>query len=59
MKGGHAKVETGSTTKTTLSVMTITMMKSVREPTGIWKFPITLPTMDACPSGSLINYRYK
>ena len=37
----------------------ITLMELVRELAGIWKFPIVLSIVDACPTGNVINYGYR
>lgn len=55
---GHAKVEPRSTFGTALLLLAI-VMKSVREPAGIWKFLIVLSMVDACSAGNVINYRYR
>lgn len=59
MEGGHAKVEPRSTFGTALLLLAIVMMKSVREPAGIWKFLIVLSMVDSCSTGNVINYRYR
>ena len=56
---GQAKVDPRSTFGTALLVLAIEIMKSVREPVGIWKFLIVLSMVDACSTGNVINYRYR